>query len=129
MRVIFDTNILIDHLRGHPEAVTRVKEAEEGKIYGIISAITVLELYAAPKMTSYRLVNLKTLLEIFECIAVENDIAQKAGEMLARYRASHGLDPLDSIIAATTVIQDAVLFTTNIKHFKYIEGLVALSPY
>lgn len=48
---------------------------------------------------------------------------------MAKYRASHSLEPMDAIIAATARVNEAALFTLNTKHFKFIEGLVVINPY
>lgn len=36
---------------------------------------------------------------------------------------------LDALIAATALVNEAVLFTLNKKHFRFIEGLVSMNPY
>ena len=129
LKVVIDTNIIIDHLRGVPRATKQLKEIEDGNLEGVISTITIMELMSAPKMTEQRQEAVKELLEIFEHAPVDGLIADKAGRYLAKYRASHGLNPMDAIIAATSCANDAVLFALNTKHFKYIEGLVVINPY
>jgi len=59
---------------------------------------------------------------------VDRKIATTAGKFLSIYRASHGLDPMDAIIVATAYVNEAVLFTLNIKHFRFIERLVSINP-
>lgn len=129
MKIVSDTNIIIDHLRGISQATNLLKEIENGNFEGLISSITILELMAAPKMSEQRLEAIKSLLEIFENVPVDGNVATVAGRYLAKYRASHGLEPMDAIIAATASTNDAVLFTLNTRHFKYIEGLVVINPY
>jgi predicted nucleic acid-binding protein len=36
---------------------------------------------------------------------------------------------MDALIAATAQVNEAVLFTLNKKHFRFIEGLVVIDPY
>lgn len=129
LRIVSDTNIIIDHLRGVPQATKLLKEIECNNFEGLISTITILELMAAPKMTEQRLEATRELLEIFEHIPVDGRIATTAGIYLSKYRASHGLEPMDAIIAATARVNEAALFTLNTKHFKFIEGLVVINPY
>jgi len=88
-----------------------------------------MELMAAPKITEQRLGAIKSLLDIFSHVPVDSRIASFAGELLVRYRASNGLNPMDALIAATAYINEAVLFTLNKKHFKFIEGIVVIDPY
>ncbi|WP_031518179.1 type II toxin-antitoxin system VapC family toxin [Desulfofalx alkaliphila] len=100
MKIILDTNIIIDHLRNIPQATKQLQEVEDGNYTGLISVIT-----------------------------VDSNIAKAAGNLLAKYRASHGLEPMDALIAATAQVNKAVLFTLNKKRFRFIEGLVVINPY
>lgn len=129
MKVVFDTNIIIDHLKGMPQAREQLKNIEKGVFEGYISTITVMELLSAPRITEQRHELIKNLLESFDHIPVDKKIAATAGKLLSMYRASHGLDPIDALIAATTLVNEAVLFTLNKRHFRYIEGLVSVNPY
>lgn len=129
MKVVIDTNIIIDHLRNIPQATKLLKEIENGNFEGLISTITILELMAAPRLNEKRIEAIRGLLEIFEHIPVDGQAATTAGILLSKYRASHGLDPMDAIVAATSIGNEAVLFTLDTKHFRYIEGLVTINPY
>ena len=129
MKIILDTNIIIDHLRNIPQATKQLQEIEDGNYRGLISVITITELMAAPKMSEQRFQSIKKLLSLFEIISVDSIIAKAAGNLLAKYRASHGLEPMDALIAATAQVNEAVLFTLNKKHFRFIDGLVVINPY
>lgn len=129
LKILVDTNILIDHLRNITKATELLEEIENKNFEGLLSTINILELMAAPKMTEKRFESIKCLLDIFEHVPVDSNIAIVAGRYLAKYRASHGLEPMDAIIAASARVNEAVLFTLNIKHFKFIEGLVVINPY
>ncbi|HEX9766848.1 MAG TPA: hypothetical protein VGA36_08790 [Nitriliruptorales bacterium] len=57
-------------------------------------------------------------------IPVDDVIAEHAGQLANRYLRSHpGVDPVDSVIAATTAMLDAALWTRNVKHFPMITDL------
>ena len=129
MKIILDTNIIIDHLRNIPQATKQLQEIEDGNYTGLISVITITELMAAPKMSEQRFQSIGKLLLLFEIISVDPVIAKTAGNLLAKYRASHGLEPMDALIAATAQVNEAVLFTLNKKHFRFIDGLVVINPY
>lgn len=129
LKILVDTNILIDHLRSVPKATELMDGVENNNFEGLLSTINIMELMAAPKMTEKRFESIKCLLDIFEHVPVDSNIATVAGQYLAKYRASHGLEPMDAIIAASAQVSEAVLFTLNIKHFKFIEGLVVINPY
>ena len=129
MKVILDTNIIIDHLRNVPQATKQLQEIEDGNYSGLLSVITITELLAAPRMSGQRFETIKNLLALFEIMPVDSQIAMLAGNLLSKYRASHGLEPMDAIISATALVNEAVLFTLNKKHFRFIEGLVTINPY
>ena len=129
LKVILDTNIIIDHLRNIPQATKQLQEIEDGNYSGLLSVITITELFAAPRMTSQRFEAINGLLSLFEIVSVDYQIAITAGKLLSKYRASHGLEPMDALIAATALINEAVLFTLNKKHFRFIEGLISINPY
>lgn len=105
-----------------------MKEIENRSFEGLVSTITVMELIAAPKMTEQRFEAIRMLLDIFEHVPVEGQIAFAAGRYLAKYHASYSLEPMDAIIAATALVHEAALFTLNTKHFRFIEGLVVINP-
>ncbi len=49
---------------------------------------------------------------------VTEDVARVAGQLARRYRKSHrGIGAVDYLIAATAIVIDADLLTTNVRHF------------
>ena len=61
-------------------------------------------------------------------VAVGEEIGRAAGELARRYRRGYrGIDDADYFIAATALLLDADLLTTNVRHFPMFPGLV--SPY
>ncbi len=129
MKVILDTNIIIDHLRNVPQATKQLQEIEDGNYVGLLSVITITELLAAPRMSVQRFETIKNLLTLFEIVHADSQIAMIAGNLLSKYRTSHGLEPMAALIAATAQVNEAVLFSLNKKHFRFIEGLVTINPY
>lgn len=129
MKVILDTNIIIDHLRNIPQATKQLQEIEDGNYSGLLSVITITELLAAPRMSQERFAAINELFSLFDVVSVDYQIAVTAGNLLSKYRASHGLEPMDALIAATALVNEAVLFTLNKKHFRFIQGLVSINPY
>ncbi|MEW8959235.1 MAG: type II toxin-antitoxin system VapC family toxin [Moorella sp. (in: firmicutes)] len=128
MNVIIDTNVIIDHLHGVPEATTYLNAIEDGTLNGLVSIITVIELLVAPRLTLEKKKAIEELLSIFaEQVPVDARIARRAAALLATYRPSCGLDLADDLIAATALVSDAVLVTRNEKHFNYITGLITVN--
>lgn len=66
----------------------------------------------------------RRLFESLEWIAVDADLADRAGRLTNAYKRSHpGIDPVDYVIAATTERLGADLWTLNLKHFPMFPGL------
>ncbi|WP_258359560.1 type II toxin-antitoxin system VapC family toxin [Moorella sulfitireducens (nom. illeg.)] len=128
MRVIFDTNICVDHLRGFRPATDYLFRCQDMERW--ISSITVMELYAAQHITVEQQEKMARLFDgLNGIVEVDMDIARKAGEFLGKYRKDPGLNPIDALIAATALHLDAVLATRNKKHFDFIPGIVVDCPY
>ena len=128
MKVVFDTNICIDHLRGFRPATDYLSRCQEMERW--ISVLTMMELYAAPQISNEQQEKMTRLFEgLNGIIAVDPEIAGKAGEFLGKYRKDYGLNPIDALIAATALNIDAVLATRNKKHFDFIPGIVIECPY
>lgn len=123
---LLDTAVAIDHLHGFEPAVDLLARLSDED-----------ELLAASELVRFELLagvrpNEMEALEEF-CLAliwlpVDRDVTQIAGAMARKFRGSHsGIDDVDYLIAATAVVFDAELLTTNVRHFPMIEGLGA--PY
>jgi len=122
--IVLDTTVLIDHLRGNDEARAAFRVVAHERL--VASVLTRVELLAGMRGSEE-----PAVLELFdniEWIAVDEDLAERAGMLANRYLRSHpGIDPVDYVIAATTEQLDATLWTRNLKHFPMFEGLAA--PY
>ena len=121
-KLLIDTNVLGDFLRGFPMDVKYLKSHSEEII---ISAIAVAELYAGVKDSERG--QLDDLISLFEVIPVTREIAKTGGLFKQQYHKSHGVGLADAIIAATSVNIDATLKTLNTKHYPMLNGLKA--PY
>jgi predicted nucleic acid-binding protein len=112
-RQVFDTDVLVDYLRGAPEAVAYLEERSE---ILMMSAVSVAELFAGVREGKERTA-LQTFISAFEVVPVDKAIAEKGGLYRRDYQRSHGLGLADAIIAATADSADAELITLNVKHF------------
>ncbi|HNU02369.1 MAG: type II toxin-antitoxin system VapC family toxin [Phycisphaerae bacterium] len=112
-RLLIDTDVLVDYLRGHPQAV-RYLRAQKGPL--ALSAITVAELYAGVRDGEEREV-LDAFVGIFQVLPVTDANARQGGLWRRDYGKSHGVGLADAVIAATAAEAGAVLVTLNQRHF------------
>lgn len=119
MRVVLDTAILIDHLRGAPEAVEYLDSLEQRPGCSEVTRIEVVTgLRSAERAPAER------LFALIDWVPVDEGIAKRAGELGRRFRASHaGIDVADLAVAATAENLGIDLATTNVKHFPMFPGL------
>jgi predicted nucleic acid-binding protein len=119
-QLLIDTDVLIDYLRDRSESVTYL----EGLTPPLsLSAITVAELYAGVRDGDERAV-LDHFIDSFRIIAVDKDIALRAGIIRRDFGKSHGTGLADAIIAATAETHQAKLVTLNDKHFKMLKEII-----
>ena len=112
---LFDTDVLIEHLKGNQAATTLLLQASAiGQ--AACSVLTRFELLAG--MRSNERSEIRGLLDSLNNIEASVDIATRAGEWARTYRRSHeGISVIDYLVAATAEIHGADLLTQNVKHF------------
>jgi predicted nucleic acid-binding protein len=111
--VLVDTDVLIDFLRGEPEALELLK-AHAG--HACVSALSVAEVFAGARDEN-EAARLDDLFASFEVIPVTADLARTAGLLRGRFGKSSGLGIADALIAATAEAENADLATMNVRHF------------
>lgn len=124
--IIIDTDILIDAGRSINEAITCLQQIEDD-FSPAVSAVTQMELIVGCQ-NNRELRALEHFLERFEIIRLDEDISDKAVDLLKQYRLSHGLLIADALIAATAIITGQQFVTKNQRDYRFIEGLELL-PY
>lgn len=120
---LFDTDVLIEHLKGNQAATALLLEASATG-QAACSGLTRFELLAG--MRSNERSEIRGLLASMDNLEASVDIATRAGEWARTYRRSHeGISPIDYLIAATAEIHGADLLTQNVKHFPMFPELEA----
>ena len=122
-KLLIDTDILIDYLRGREDAVHFL---ESQQISMFISAISLGELYAGVREGQERRI-LDDFIEYFKVIPLSSKIAVKGGLFRRDFGKSNGVGLADAMIAATAQSENATLVTLNQKHFPMISDV--LVPY
>jgi len=117
--ILADTDVLVDFLRGHEQAVAFV---EEFSSRFILSPIVIAELYAGIKGDAERTV-LDNFISLFRVIPITADIAKTGGLYKRKFGKSHGVGLADAILAATADAEQADLKTLNVKHYPMLAGL------
>lgn len=117
--ILLDTNILIEILKGHKATVDTVQGFNEEIA---ISSISVMELYYGA-LNKAEVKKIEKFVSVFTLMHLDSEISMSALQMVRTYAKSHALDIPDSLIAATAIKNNCMLFTYNQKDFKYIKGL------
>lgn len=117
--ILYDTDVLIDYLRGHAAAVELVRKESEAII---LPAIVVAELYAGVRGETERAA-LDRFVGLFRVVPVSEKIARSGGLYSRDYTKSHGLGLADAIVAATMDAEGAELRTLNVKHYPMYQNL------
>lgn len=117
--VILDTSVIIDVLRGRPEATSWLSGLSHLPTCSELTRVEILQgVRSAERGPTER------LLQTFRWAPVDEAISRHAGELGRRFRQSHrSIGVADLVIAATTIELGAELATGNVKHFPMFERL------
>lgn len=113
-RILVDSDVFVDHLRGHRRFAAGRDEVH-------YSSITRAELFAGREADEQKL---RRLLEPFTELPVDRAIAERAGRLR---RNGHILLP-DALIAATAAEHRLVLVTRNERHLSGLKGVRTRFP-
>lgn len=113
---LLETDILIDLFKKRPEAIELIRTLSEiGDI--VTSVLTIAELRAGwdKKEAS---IYLPKLYAIAQSIPLTQEIAEKAGVMRYEYgKKGNALPTVDTLIAATCIMNNYCLVTRNTRHY------------
>jgi hypothetical protein len=119
---LLDTTVAIDHLRGDEAAVDLLKDLVENDETLAASEVVRFELVAGVR--DDELPALEQFFSAVSWVAVGEDVARTAGVLVRKHRRAHsGIDDADYLIAATALLLEADLLTTNVRHFPMLPGL------
>lgn len=119
---LLDTTVAVDHLRGDQAAVDLLRGLVENGETLAASEVVRFELVAGVREDE--LPALEQFFAALSWVAVGEDIARTAGELARKHRRAYsGIDDADYLIAATALLLEANLLTTNVRHFPMLSGL------
>lgn len=122
MTVLVDTSVIVDHLRNDPRAVAVLADlfAREDRVCAATPTRTEIIAGLRPP----ELAPMERLFVVFSWIEIDSAIADAAGGLARRYRASHGgIDTVDYLVAAAAQSIGASLVTLNVRHFPMFPDL------
>lgn len=123
--MLIDTDVLIDFLRGRPEARDFIASLPRDVM---VSAITVAELHVGVREGRERQA-LDDLLSTFRILPLDPLTARDGGLLRRDYGKSHGVGLNDALIAAAALSQRTPLATLNRKHYPMLEDGLLVEPY
>jgi predicted nucleic acid-binding protein len=119
---LLDTTVAVDHLRGDQAAVDLLRNFVESEETLAASEVVRFELVAGVR--DDELPALEQFFSALSWVAVGEDVARTAGELARKHRGAYsGIDDADYLIAATALLLEADLLTTNLRHFPMLPGL------
>jgi hypothetical protein len=120
VKTLFDSSVLIAHLRGEPRATSLLQSvSNEERLASVLARVEI-----EGGMRSGERAQVASLLGVIRLLPVTDAIARRAAEHLRRFRRSHsGIDLVDYVVAATAELHDATLATLNVRHFPMLRGL------
>ncbi len=119
---LVDTTVAVDHLRGLAPATQLLSDLVAAGEILAASEITRFELLAGVRRAE--LDALEAFFSALVWVPIDEEISRAAGALARDLRRSHhGIEDADHLIAATALVLEADLLTTNVRHFPMIEGL------
>ena len=123
--ILCDTNILIEFYNGNASIKDALQDIGAPNI--TVSVVTVGELlYGAQDKRELR--KMQKHLAFIRQIPIDADISKRFLTLLEEYSLSHRLSVPDALIAATALSHGIVLYTLNIKDFRFIPNLQLHRP-
>ena len=116
-RLLLDTDVLVEYLRGRPEAIEYL-EGLESDLF--VSVVSVAELFSGVKGDQEER-SLEQFLLAFTALPVTEGVARLGGLYRRGFRPSHGTGLADALIAATAEENGVNLVTFNRRHFPMVQ--------
>jgi predicted nucleic acid-binding protein len=123
--VICDTNIFISAFNGVEIASNELSIIGNENV--LMPSITAMELYRG-MYNREQLAKMARKIKEYNILDFNENVSQKAVELIHAYKLSHDLQIPDAIIAALSLAYNLPLFTYNLKDFKFITGIKLYVP-
>jgi predicted nucleic acid-binding protein len=121
---LLDTTVAIDHLRRADPAVDLLRRLVDEKETVLASEVVRFDLLAGVR--DDELEALEQFFSALSWVPVNEGVSRTAGLLARKHRRTHsGIDDVDYLIAATALVLDTELLTTNERYFPMLSGLRA----
>jgi len=124
-QLVIDTDIVIDHLR---QRTTTLREAVVNHECAL-TAITLYELNAVPRLSERQRELLNQLRELVEVLPFDETASQKAADTWRALSETGQLIGVpDILIAGICLSNELPLLTRNVDHYGRVSGLNLINP-
>lgn len=113
--VLLDSDVVIEVLRGRQEVVGAILALESSGAATYCSPIAWAEIYAGVRPGEETLT--RAFFEARGEVILDAPAGRRAGEYLARYARSHGVEIADALVAAAAATTGLRLWTLNRRHY------------
>jgi predicted nucleic acid-binding protein len=124
VKYLIDTNVWIDAIIGRLHTDTFLRLTVQAEWVGY-SAITRLELFGFPGLTTDEEQKISSLLKNFSEVGIDSKTIDQA----VMIRKAVRIKIPDAIIAASAILAESSLLTRNTEDFKGISALTLVNPY
>ena len=114
-KILFDTDVLIEVLRGNEEITAHVENLFRQHARLAYTPVTEAEIFRGVRSNEKNKV--ETTLSSLECLDINKAAGRRAGEYLRSYSKSHGVQVADALVAAAAFFYKFSLCTLNWKHY------------
>ena len=114
-KVLLDSDVIIEWLRGHPPFTQQMVELIEAHADLCWTAVSIAEILAGSRKSEDDAI--ADLFVLLEALPLTTDVGRKAGQYLKSYAKSHGVELGDALIGASAFSSGRQLWTLNKKHY------------
>ena len=122
--ILFDTDVMVDILRGHEPAKEWLASVGEIGVPGLVAMELIQGCQNAREQRE-----LEKKLSEYLLYWPSLDDCNRAMKSFSSHHLSDNIGLLDALIAETAIGINAELATFNVKHYRVIKGLQSLQPY
>jgi len=113
--VVLDSDVIIEILRGHADALQMAAALDKAGVPTFWTAIAWAEIFAGVRPGEEPAT--RAFFDARGEVVLDGKIGRQAGDYLARYATSHGVETADALVAAAAAMSGLRLWTLNRRHY------------